>query len=54
MHWRFRKLNYDVLIPKLGKNIFQLNEEEAAAYFESYLGKNDRITGENRPNTSRL
>ena len=37
MHWRFRKLNYDILIPKLGKNIFQLNEEEAAAYFEWYM-----------------
>ena len=29
MHWRFRKLKYDILIPKLGKNIFQLSEKEA-------------------------
>ena len=27
MQWRFRKLNYDVLVPKLDKSIFKLNEE---------------------------
>lgn len=38
MHWRLRKLTYDILIlPKLGKNISQLNKEEAAAYFEQYM-----------------
>lgn len=37
MHWRFRKLTYDILIPKLGKNMNQLNEDEAAAYFEWYM-----------------
>lgn len=39
MHWRFRKLKYDILIPKLGKNIFQLTEKEAADYFEWYMEK---------------
>lgn len=37
MHWRFRKLKYDILIPKLEKNIFQLNEQEAAEYFDWYM-----------------
>lgn len=37
MHWRFRKLKYDILIPQLDKNIFQLNEKEAAAYFAWYM-----------------
>lgn len=37
MQWRMRKLTYDILIPKLGKSIFQLTEEEAAAYFEWYM-----------------
>ena len=37
MHWHMRKLTYDILIPKLGKSIFQLTEEEAAAYFEWYM-----------------
>lgn len=37
MQWRFRKLTYDILIPKLEKNIYQLNEEESAAYFEWYM-----------------
>lgn len=37
MQWRYRKLTYDILIPKLGKSIFQLNDEEAASYFEWYM-----------------
>lgn len=37
MHWRFGKLKYDILIPKLDKNIFQLNEPEAKEYFQWYM-----------------
>ena len=37
MQWHFRKLTYDILVPKLGKSIFQLSDEEAAAYFEWYM-----------------
>ena len=37
MQWHMRKLTYDILIPKLGKSIFQLTEEEAEAYFEWYM-----------------
>ena len=37
MHWRFRKLTYDILIPKLDKNIFQLNEKETADYFAWFM-----------------
>lgn len=37
MHWKFKKLNYDILIPKLGKSIFKLNEQEAASYFEWFM-----------------
>lgn len=37
LHWRFRKLNYDILIPKLDKSIFQLNEAEAEEYFRWYM-----------------
>lgn len=37
MQWRFRKLNYDVLVPKLDKSIFKLNEEETAAYFAWFM-----------------
>ena len=37
MHWHFRKLKYDILIPKLDKNIFKLTEEETAAYFEWFM-----------------
>lgn len=33
MFWRFRKLTYDILIPPLGKSIYQLSEQEAADYF---------------------
>lgn len=39
MHWRFKKINYDILIPQLGKNIFQLNEKEAEEYFRWFLDK---------------
>lgn len=39
MHWHYKKLNYDILIPKLGKNIFALNEEEAAEYFRWFMEK---------------
>ena len=38
MHRRRQKLNYDILIPKLDKSIFQLNEREAAAYFAWFIG----------------
>lgn len=38
MHRRRQKLNYDMLIPKLDKSIFQLNEREAAAYFAWFIG----------------
>ena len=37
MHWHFRKLNYDILVPKLDKSIFQLNEKEAADYFAWFM-----------------
>lgn len=37
MYWRFRKLHYDILIPKLGKDICQLTEKEAADYFEWFM-----------------
>lgn len=37
MHWHYKKLKYDILIPKLGKSIFKLNEEETAAYFEWFM-----------------
>lgn len=37
MHWHFRKLKYDILVPKLDKNIFRLTEEETTAYFEWFM-----------------
>lgn len=37
MHWHYRKLTYDILVPQLGKSIYQLNEEEAAAYFAWFI-----------------
>ena len=37
MHWHFRKLHYDILVPKLEKNISQLSEAEAAAYFDWFM-----------------
>lgn len=40
MHWHYKKLNYDILVPQLGKNIFQLDEQEADDYFHWFL---DRI-----------
>ncbi len=40
MQWRFKKLNYDILIPKTyGKHIYQFDEQEAASYFEWYMEK---------------
>lgn len=39
MHWRRKKITYDILIPELGKSIFQLNKEEAGAYFRWYMEK---------------
>lgn len=39
MNWRFQKLNYDILIPKLDKSIYQLSDEEAAIYFEWFIEK---------------
>lgn len=37
MFWRFKKRKYDILVPKLDKSIFQLNEAEAAAYFDWFM-----------------
>lgn len=37
MYWHFRKLTYDILIPKLDKSIYKLTEKEAAAYFEWFM-----------------
>ena len=37
MFWRFRKLTYDILIPPLGKSIYQLSEQEAADYFACFI-----------------
>lgn len=37
MHWFYRKLDYEVLPPKLSKTIFQLNEKEAADYFAWFM-----------------
>lgn len=37
MHWRYKKLKYEILIPQLDKNIFQLNEEEASDYFAWFM-----------------
>ena len=34
---RLIKLKYDILVPKLDKNIFKLTEEETAAYFEWFM-----------------
>lgn len=39
MHWRYKKLNYDILIPPLNKNIFLLSEKEAADYFAWFIEK---------------
>ena len=36
-YWRKRKLNYDILIPKLDKNIYDLTEQETAEYFDWYV-----------------
>ena len=36
MFWTFGKLTYDILIPSLGKSIYQLSEQEAAGYFAWY------------------
>lgn len=37
MRWHSKKINYDILIPKLGKHIYQLNETEAASYFKWFV-----------------
>ena len=42
MHWQFRKLTYDILIPKLDKSIYKLTKKEAAAYFEWFM---DQVPG---------
>ncbi len=39
MNWHYKKINYDILIPQLNKNIFQLNEKEAADYFVWFMEK---------------
>lgn len=37
MRWYFKNLNYDILIPKLSKSIFQLDESEAESYFKWFM-----------------
>lgn len=37
MYWRMKKLKYEILIPRLEKNIGQLNDTEAQAYFEWFM-----------------
>lgn len=37
MHWRHKKVTYDILIPELDKDIFQLDEKEAASYFQWFI-----------------
>lgn len=37
MFCHFQKLKYDILIPNLDKRSFQLNEAEAAAYFDWFM-----------------
>lgn len=37
MHWRPKKIKYDILLPNLNKSIFELNEQEAADYFDWYI-----------------
>ena len=37
MRWSYKKLNYDILVPKLGKSIFELNEQEAKEYFTWFM-----------------
>ncbi len=37
LHWRMRKLNYDILIPPLDKPLDTLNEQETAIYFAWYM-----------------
>ena len=37
MHWHYKKLNYDILVPKLEKSIFKLSEKEAAEYFAWFM-----------------
>lgn len=37
MRWQMKKLNYDILIPKLEKNICHLNEDEVEIYFQWYM-----------------
>ena len=39
MHWHFRKLTYDILVPNLEKSIFKLNEDETSAYFEWFMNQ---------------
>ncbi len=39
MFWQFRKLTYDILIPPLGKSIYQLSEQEVADYFAWFQEK---------------
>lgn len=39
MHWHFRKLKYDILIPPLEKSIFALTEQETAEYFAWFMEK---------------
>lgn len=37
MFWQFKKVNYDILVPKLEKSIFQLSEDEASQYFMWFM-----------------
>ena len=39
MHWRFQKLEYDVLVPELSKDIYALTPQEAAVYFDWFQEK---------------
>lgn len=45
MYWRPKKLNYEILIPPLNKNIVQLSENEAADFFTWFMEKiPERVT----------
>lgn len=39
MHWHYKKLKYEILIPQLGKNVFQLDEKEASDYFDWFMAR---------------
>ena len=37
MNWALRKINYNILVPNIGKHIYELSEAEAADYFAWYV-----------------